>query len=269
MLAPLVFAALAVSPGTIAIPAFRGAGLGPEAATHAAERLGQALTARHYDVVGPRQVAERLGADQQRALAACAPTAGLCFGAFFEPLGTPTLAVGVVSTVDRRLLVEVRLLGAPDGRVLTTARGRAERLADLDAALDEVALALVVDFEAAPAPPEPPPPPTLGAAFWTPVIAGGVLVVAGAIELGVALADLDRVRAARGVTLLEPDAGVQLEDAVKRRNVGIAGMGLGAASIVVGALMGRSTDPALSPAPVVVGGFLLPSGGGVAVSGRF
>jgi hypothetical protein len=267
MLTSVALAVLAVSPGLIALPPFTGGGLNPEARAAAAERLGQGLAARHYGVLGPGRLGEALSPEQQQTVAGClAPEAG-CFAGLARELGAASVAVGVVSAYSGRLAVEVRVVRATDGRLLAAARGQAANAAALEATLDELAVALVVEFEAAP---EPPAALTgssgLGVGFWAPVITGGVVIAAGAIALGTALSDLDGIRAARGVTLFDPEAGQQLERAIKQRNSGIAGMGLGAASILFGALFGRSE--AAPRAPVALGGWVGSSGGGVVVQGR-
>jgi hypothetical protein len=268
MLTSVALVVLAVSPGLIAVPPFTGGGLAPDALAASAERLGQGLAARHYDVIGPRRLAEALSPDQQLAVAACrAPEAG-CFTGLARDLGAASVAMGVVSAYSGRLAVEVRVVRATDGRLLAAARGQAANAAALEGTLDELAVALVVEFEAAPEPPASASrSSSLGVGFWAPVITGGVVIAAGAIVMGTALAELDGIRAARGVTLLDPEAGLQLERAVKQRNSGIAGMGLGAASILFGALFGR--DEVRPRAPVALGGWAGPSGGGLVVQCPF
>jgi hypothetical protein len=266
MMTSFLLAALTASPGTLAVPRFSGP-LSPEALTQAAEQLAAALTTRNYSVVAPTRIAALLTPEQQGALKDCVATS--CFTSFCGLLATESVVLGAVTQVEQTLQLTVKVVRASDGLVIAAARGRAVSLDALGPALEALALALVVEFDAAPAPtlPPPPGPPSLGLAFWTPVILGAVVLGAGGYTLGAAMVALDQARKESGVTLTQPEAVLAIERGVRQRNVGIFGMGLGAASIIAGALFGRPNAPPQTA--VSVGGWLGPTGGAVVVRGTF
>jgi hypothetical protein len=248
MLTLVTLLAVAVSPGSLAVPPFSGAGLGPAELALAAERLAAGLEAHHQEALGPLRLAELPGRWPPPGRDDCGADDHPCQAAHAAALGVGSLVTGTVSREAGRLRLEVKVVHAGDARVLAAARGEAASPAAVPDAIDQLVLALSVQLDVAPRPAAAASvSPGLGAAFWIPVVAGAVVGGAGAYLLGTALAELDQVRQARGVTLLEPEASLRLEDAIKRRNVGIAGVSLGAASIAYGAIWGRPEVHVVTP----------------------
>lgn len=272
MVMSLLVSVLAVSPGNVAVPPMAGAGFTPEVLTATAERVALTMNSKHYDAIGPGEIASMLSADEQRSWAACVPGVVECYAALGAPLKANSLLVGSLTRSGASIVVELKLVGVVDRRLLAASQGQAASLDALTAAADEAVTALILQFEAAPRPVEPAAPgqQVLGAPFWVPVISGLVVMAAGGIVLGTALADLDAVNRARGVTLTSEEAGRLTNIGIAQRNLGIVGLCFGGASIGVGAIFGRPTSTvALSPAPVTVGAIIGPAGGSVAVRASF
>ncbi len=264
MLTSVVIAVLSVAPGHLVVPRFSGP-LPPETLSTLAEQLGQALSAKHYTVVPPARAAETLSVEQQQGLAACSPQAPRCFAAFAAALDCQSVAIGTVAKSAEGLQFEVQILSVPEGRLLATARGHAASLADAPAALEEVAKALVVQFEVPPEAPRSSAEGSFNARLWAPVIAGLVVLGAGVFVFTSALLSLEATRNAAGKTLFEPEVSSQIDQGIRQRNLGIVGMSLGAASILFGVLFGRA--PATTA--VSLGGWADASSGGLLVRGGF
>jgi hypothetical protein len=259
----LLLTMLTVAPGHLAVPSFSGP-LPAETLTQLAEQLGQSLSAKHYTVVAPASAAQVLSAEQQAGLAACRPQTPSCFGSFATALGCQGVALGAVEKDGQALNFEVRIVSVPEGTVVATARGHADSLSVAPAALEEVAKALVVQFEVTPEA-APKAEGSFNAKLWTPVIAGLVVLGAGIFVFTSALVSLDATRAAAGKTLTDAEVSFQIDQGIRQRNLGIVGMSLGAASILFGVIFGR--DP--SPTKVSMGWWLDGTSGGLVLHGRF
>ena len=258
---------LAFSPGKVAIAPLAGVDFLLESRTSAAEQIAQTLAQKHYDVLGPAALASVLSTQEASELAECEPTVANCYTHFARVLGAQSVIVGTMGRLEGHIQLEVKVFDL-DNKLLASARGVAMTDGGLTEALTQVATALVVQFEADPAPLQPQPPPGLGVAFWAPVISGVVVIGAGTYMLVSALNDLAAADKERGTTLSESDYGIRVSQDTVQRNVGITGMSLGAASIIAGAIFGRP-PAALNPAPIALGGSLVPGGGGVTLSGSF
>jgi hypothetical protein len=262
MLTSLAVLVLAVSPGKMALFSVDGQGLTNEQRATWADRVKQALADKHYDVLttdamppGLAGQAGSCGADLR------------CLGAVAEAVGAESVLVAVVSRAGDRNRLELRVQSTGDGMVLASARAEGGALGEVASAVDAAVTALVVQFEASAPPPEPPArKPGLGLRFWVPVISGVAVMAAGGFVFGTALVDLDATRKAQGVTLTDEEAGARITAGIAQRNLGIAGMSLGAASILSGVIWG--TVPA-DASPISVGAFLGPSSGGLRVTGSF
>lgn len=246
MLAPLLSAlVLSVAPGKLVVRPLEGDAPSVQRA-EATELLVQGLTAHHYPAVPSEGQPD------------CGPTDLTCQVPQAIAQGGESLVQGTL-TVGQQL--DVRVVRVTDGHVV--ASGHAELTnGELGPAVERLVQALLVAFEAPPAPVEPPPPPTLGAHFWTPIISGLVVAAAGGFVFGTALIALDQTRA--NLTLTPMEAALQIDQEVKQRNLGIVGMSLGAASILAGLIFARP-----EPAPVAVTAWATGQGGGLVMTGRF
>lgn len=273
MVMSVLVSVLAVSPGNVAVPPLAGTGFSPEVLAATAERVALTMNSKHYDAIGPGEIASMLSADERRRWAACVSAGAVeCYAALGAPLKANNLLVGSLTRAGASIVVELKLVGVVDQRLLAASQGQAASLDGLTAAADAAVTALILQFEAAPRPAQPAAPveQALGLPFWVPVISGLVVMAAGGIVLGTALADLDAVNRARGVTLTSEEAGRLTNLGIAQRNLGIVGLCLGGVSIGVGAIFGRPTSTvALSPAPVTVGAMIGPAGGSVAVRASF
>jgi hypothetical protein len=259
---------LAFSPGKVAIAPLGGVDFLLESRTSAAEQIAQTLAQKHYDVLGPAALASVLSTQEASELSECEPTVPNCSTHFARVLGAQSVIVGTMGRLEGHIQLEVKVYDL-DNKLLASARGVAMTDDGLDAALTQLATALVVQFEADPAPLQPQAPPGLGVAFWAPVISGVVVIGAGTYMLVTALNDraaADNQFASDAIT--ETAYGQRVSQDTVQRNVGITGMSLGAASIIAGAIFGRP-PAALNPAPIALGGTVLPGGGGVTLSGSF
>ncbi len=243
---PLALLLLSVAPGPLVVRPLEGEA--PQAQrVEATAQLIARLIEHHYPA---------MASDGQPP---CGPTDLTCQLPQAIAQGGESLVQGTLSAQQ----LEVKVLRVADGRV--TASGHAELAnGDLAGAVERVVQALLIAFEAPPAPVEPPAPPTLGARFWTPIISGAVVLAAGAFVFGTALVSLDQTRSAAAMSLTSSQAALQIDQGVRQRNLGIVGMSLGAASILAGLIFARPEPAAVALSPWVSG-----QGGGLVLSGHF
>lgn len=262
--------ACGVSPGKASLAPFGGPQL-LDVRTAAAQTLANSLVTKHYTVLGPAAIDGLLSPDQQLALKDCVPEVVGCYTKFATTLAVDSVIIGTLGKASDsgQVSIDVKVYSAADSHLLASATGQAANEGSLPAALEQLALALVVQFEVAPEPVVPPPPETgLGAAFWAPVISGLVVAGAGTYVLVSAVVDLDAAKKERGTSISEEDYAVRVSKDLVQRNVGITGISLGAASILAGVIFGRP-KPAPAPVSVSLGGFVTPSGGSVVLRGAF
>jgi hypothetical protein len=244
---PLALLLLSVAPGPLVVRPLEGDAPSVQRAEATAQLIVR-LTEHHYPA---------MASDGQPP---CGPTDLTCQMPQAIAQGGESLVQGSLSAQQ----LEVKVLRVTDGHV--TASGHAEVTnGDLTGAVERVVQALLIAFEAPPAPMEPPAPPTLGARFWTPVISGAVVLAAGAFVFGTALVSLDQTRsAAAAMSITSSQAALQIDQGVRQRNLGIVGMSLGAASILAGIIFARP-----EPAPVALSPWVSGQGGGLVLTGHF
>lgn len=244
------------SPRVIAVMPPEGAQVASEVRESVQAELSRLMAEKHWSTV---DFATTRDAQALASLRACGenPT---CYERAARELGADGVLLVAVAQRAPGIQVDLTLLGIRDGRVIGRARGDSREGAA--GAVEEATAALAVQFDAMPLPAEAPTPQqprsrrTRGAGFWAPVIAGGVIMLAGAFTVGYAQIDLNATNGRIASTVFADDTQADVGRArtdVAMRTAGIVGLCLGAVGIGAGIFFYERSAylrPEVIPSPI-------------------
>lgn len=276
--APLVFAltlaVLSAAPIKLAAPGFRVIGLRAEMAEFYTEHAGQQFAAQGIEVATPSKLAALLGFERQKKLLGCDEASSQCLVELANALGAEGLVTGSIARVGRAFQVNVSVLRASDGSVLSFTNEQVSAEEDLLDALTRAAGALSKALRQKLRPAELPPAPAVSASAGPsrrtlsliPFIAGVGAAVTG-VAFTVSSASLHRqLTGGAGASALSPEQAIAARRDGELHQV-LAGVsfGVSAACLVTTAALFFSERPP----PALVTFFLSGGGAGFALAGSW
>jgi hypothetical protein len=270
----LLSAAPVANVPSVAVPPFRGSGVGEQQLTVYANHLAQEFVNAGAKVTTSAEIATLLGLERQRQLMGCTDQSESCLQELAGALGTDYTLIGDVSRVDADWKVSVSVIRSSGiekaGTYVETARTEAGVLRALSRAgwrLGSVLLARAGQLPVG-TPPEAvvsgDPPPGRGLA-WVPLAAGAVCLAGGTFMVARAMDDYAQ---------LNPRTPISLTDAAGYRDEGKLLMPLGVSALAVGAAAVATSGMMYfmgggQPSRVQLSMAATPQGGAVAVRGLF
>jgi hypothetical protein len=240
--------ALAASPMKVVAPTFNSAGVEQDKVRYFTSYFAQKLRAQGVEVITAEEIGTLLGVERQKQLLGCMDTGSSCLAELANALGTNATARGSVALIGGEYRVDVTVL-SNSARVLVeySSRGTNER-GVLDA-LEEAATKIADGLMPRPAAGVTSSPRRLQVKSVVPFVLGLAVAGAGGVLLGEAVSAYGRLTS--GVTL-NPGEGQQLaSNGSTFYAAGWVGVGLGAASMVLGlVLFLLDADGAPASAPV-------------------
>jgi hypothetical protein len=235
LLLALTSGASPVSPPKLAALDWTAANVERELVSFFSEELARALRQRGLKVVTSSDMAALLGAERRRQLLGCDESG--CLAELGNALGCEGLLMVSLAKLSGTWRANLKVLSSKDGATLVEAQVESSSdngfVRELDGAAARMATALA---------PGAPPGVTAGAparrVAWIPAVAGAVVVLAGGVLLGLAISSskaLDQeLSSQQSVT---PRAAQLARDGKAFQAGGWAGVGVGAAALVVAAAM--------------------------------
>jgi hypothetical protein len=262
----LAVVTLSAAPVQLAQTELRGANVSKDSIEFFAEHLAARLRVAGFTVVTQREIAAILGLERQRLLLGCEAD-GSCVAELASALGAAGVLTGTVGHFGDIFQVNLKVLKGTDATVIgefSEQVGTEKAVLD---AIDRGARSLSRQVHpklGRPVPEGVQEVSSLRARAWIPAVGGGVFVVAGAVLLVLAGTDY--------AALTGPGAHLQTSDSLAlasggslKRWLGVGGLSLGGAAMVVSALLFAlggtpSTTVAVAPTDVGAGAVLLWSG---------
>lgn len=133
-------AVLAATPVKVAAPGLSGVNASADLLTFVNDHLGQELTLEGLEVTTPAQIAAVVGIERQKQLLGCAESQ--CVAELANALGVDAILLGSVAKLGAVIQLDVRLIGAADGKVVTLFSKRLDSEAQLLDAMTAAARAL-------------------------------------------------------------------------------------------------------------------------------
>lgn len=133
-------AVLAAAPVKVAAPGLSGVNTSADLLTFVNDHLGQELTLEGLEVTTPAQIAAVVGIERQKQLLGCAESQ--CVAELANALGVDAILLGSVAKLGAVIQLDVRLIGAADGKVVTLFSKRLDSEAQLLDAMTAAARAL-------------------------------------------------------------------------------------------------------------------------------
>ncbi len=257
----LTFAAQAApAPARLAAIEWQSAQLPRELAGHYTREFATMLRKRGVEVVSQDEIATLLSAERQRELLGCSDGNNACLVELANALGTAGTLIGSIAKLDQTLRVQLRVLDGRNGKILVETVAEAEGERKLLDALEDAANRISAALQPGAATVEVSAPSSLRRKAWAPAVAGGALIIGGAVMVGLAYGKKSEIEAR--------PAGSNVEDlrgaGSTYQSVGWIGLGLG-----VAALAGAGAMYVFGEAPVTPVAVVTPTGAGFALGGTF
>jgi hypothetical protein len=242
----LLAAVLAAAPVKLAAPGFTSLNLSREATTYYSDHFAQQLAVRGIRVTTAGEIGTLLGLEKQKALLGCGETSQSCMTELANALGVDGIITGNLGKFGDAYQINIKILGATDGRPLSvfTSRvnGETALLDGLAGAADRIAPEVARELGRPLA--EGEPAASVGAApaqvfaprrwAWVPLAGGGVAAAAGLYFVVQATGHLNNLRNDQ-IGSADPDTYAQ--EGKTDRNLGAALLGVGAAAMATGAVL--------------------------------
>jgi hypothetical protein len=132
----------------LASPGLKAVGVSNDVAEFYSDHLAQALTLRGFQVVTPSEIASLLGIEKQKALLGCTDQSSDCMAELGGALGVDGVITGSIGKFGGAYQIDLKVLGARDGRPLSAFSVRAEGETDVLDALNGAALHLAPEIYA-------------------------------------------------------------------------------------------------------------------------
>jgi hypothetical protein len=177
----LLLVVLTVSPVKLAAPGITCVGLEQGLCEVYLEHFVSILSADgRVRITTSKDVAQLLGFERERQLLGCGEARGSCLAELAGALGVDGLVSASVAKTDSGFLVNLRVLHAADGTVWVQATGKASGDEEVQAWLEAQARAFEAQLAGTPG----------GSLMrWSPALAGGLVLVGGAVLFGWSKAD--------------------------------------------------------------------------------
>ncbi len=243
MLIPSILAVLAAAPQHIAVMPPTGEGITSESARAITDAVQAALAERHWKSVA---VAAAVDAPVLQELQNCG-NQGACYAAVAAALQADAVLLTSARKTSDGLRLEFTLLGVASGQVDGKAVGSGRGPDPTENAARNATNALTIQLDA-PAAPETPSVKKRGVAFWAPLIAGIAVTAAGVYMT--TYGEIDRNNTInRYLGSVDPDPVLvaRANTDLVTRNVGIGGMCLGVAAIILAIVVDRTPNPVIKP----------------------
>ena len=283
MIAFFLAAALAADPAPIklAAPGLEYVNIADDVGAFYSEHLAHQLQEQHVRVVTARQISTLLGFERQKQLLGCSDNAS-CIAELANALGVDGIVTGQLGKFDDLYQLDIKIIGAVNGRILSAYSGQAKGdrglLDELTRAAKQIAAELRTNTQrSAPVAAEPEhlepkpspvvaPPPEVSEAqpaptghWWIPAAAGGVALAAGAVLLGASKVESDQLTGGDGlggkVSALSPSQAQHAEANENTYQIaGFACLAAGAVGLGVAAysyFSSAADHPRVSVAPLV------------------
>ena len=262
----LLLMLLSADPIRLAAPKMQVTNVDARVAEPIGRQLAQELAIQPgLRVTTPEEISTLLGLDRQKVLLGCAET---CTAELAGALGVDAVILSSVSLVGSSYLLNIKAIGAADGRQLSVI---SQRVPSVDALLDAMSLAakqVATDLRKALRPSEAAAPvaavaevtqPTSPKA-WIPGVVGGALALGGGVLYGLSKLQEARIRAGDPADVDAAIATGKTEQAAGAA-VFSAGATAIAAAVIWGLVFeGKSVQAGVSVTPQAVS---------VGVTGRF
>jgi hypothetical protein len=132
---------------TVAVPGLAGVGVEKERAEFYTEHFAQQLRSTGLHIVTQREMSALLGLERQKQLLGCSDAASSCMAELASALGADAVALGDIARLDGgKYQVNLKLLNATTGQVLSTRAGRVEGEEALTDALSRAAYEMGVEL---------------------------------------------------------------------------------------------------------------------------
>lgn len=150
---------------SLASPGLNVVRLEPKVGAFYSDHFAQQLALQGLTVITAGEVQALLGFERQKALLGCAEESSSCLAELAGALGVDGLVTGSLGRAGRRLIVNIKIVSARDGRALSVQSGNVSDEDALVEWLDQAAAAAAAEVKRAVLPPvvENPPGPRLGA----------------------------------------------------------------------------------------------------------
>ncbi len=242
--------AVAASPIKVAVTRLNLVDSSDSRADFYTDHLADRLAEQGLAVTSPREVSAMLGHERQRQLSGCADESN-CLAEIADALGVEGLVLGHIAQVGKAFQVNLKVIGAQNGKRLATfsapASDEQEVVATLTRAAGELAQQL---GQALGRPVELKPVMTTrpGARrwWWIP----GIFAVAGIVTAAIELPSAEGTRLELTTGMFDAPTSLQkLQAGQSARLIGLIGAGVAAASLVTLAamLIFGGDQPAVTP----------------------
>ena len=261
----LLLTLLAADPIRLAAPKMQVTNIDPKVAEPIGRQLAQQLAIQPgLRVTTPEEISTLLGLDRQKLLLGCAET---CTAELAGALGVDVVILSSVSLVGSSYLLNIKAIGASDGRQLSVI---SQRVTSVDALLDAMSLAaqqVATDLRRALRPGEAAGPVAEVAEVaappshkaWIAGVVGGALALGGGVLYGLSMREEARIRAGDPA-----DVDAAIATGKTEQAVGVALFSTGATAIAAAVIWGLVFEGKSVQAGVVV----TPQSVSVGVSGR-
>jgi hypothetical protein len=205
--------ALAAEPAPIklAAPGLEYVNLADDVGAFYSEHLAHQLQEAHVRVITARQISTLLGFERQKQLLGCSDNAS-CIAELANALGVDGIVTGQLGKFDDLYQLDIKIIGAVNGRILSAYSGQAKGDRALLDELTRAAKQIAAELRTATGPkPEPKPEPVVAAPVevsaspstpsghgWIPAAAGGAALAAGAVLLGASKYESDQLTGGDG-----------------------------------------------------------------------
>lgn len=250
---------LASAPAKLAVPTFATVEVDPAMASFLSEHFAQKLTARGFQAITPKEMRALLGLERERQLLGCGESN--CFVELAGAVGADAVVTGTLAKIGTSYQIDVKALAARDGRTWAAASESVAAEEQLVPALDRIAERISLGIAQSTGQPVETAVSPVRHWAWVPAAAGGALLVAGGVSIGLASARYDEI-VRHPPTLAQAQASASQGQTFQ--TAAYVGWGVGGAALVGAGLMywmgGHATRVAFAPAR---------DGWSVALEGRF
>jgi len=265
-MARLWVVALFVSAGAAAQPVMKLAAPGLSAVDIDAskvafftEQLASAMAGPRLRVVTQKEIATMIGLERQRQLLGCSDPSAQCMAELAGALGVDGIVIGDVAKLGGSIRINLKVIAASDGHLLTKRSEKVTREEDVADALERLGREMAGELTGEPAAGGGVSLRTLS---FVPLGLGVAAAITGAVLLGLARGPADQLDTAAHLSLR--DAVALHDQGVTLQTAGAVALGTGVAVAVAGAVLfaigGKKAQPVV---------FFTPGGAGVGFAGAW
>jgi TolB-like protein len=243
----------------LASPGLTGINLKTDVVLFYSDHLAQQMTLQGLRVITASEISVLMGLERQKQLLGCGESTSSCLAELANALGVAGVVTGSIGFVDGVYQVNVKVVAANDGRLLSAYSNRVAREREVLNALTEAASAMAPELRSALGANAPPEPTGRRIFALIPAAVGLAGVGVGVAMFASAGGDASRLRGTAGVpSVLSPAEAADVHAGGKtKETVGVVAVSVGVAALVgAGVLFLFSGSPTVTAAITPQGAFV-------------